>query len=201
MNDRVKLLGLAGTNGAGKDSVGALLADHYGYFFFSFTELFREECRKRDIPAARENLRTISAEWRRESGLATLVDRSVAVFEAAGGMQKYKGFVMSSLRNPHEPDRIHELGGSVVWIDADPHLRYERIQKNAASRGRAAEDNKTFEQFLQEEQDEMYPPAGASNDAAVLHGAAVKERADIFLTNDGDTLESLQQEIGTKLGL
>lgn len=199
MDDKVKLLGMAGTNGAGKDSVGDLLADHYGYYFFSFTELFREECRKRGIPPARENLRMISAEWRRESGLATLVDRSMTVFEAAGGMQKYKGFVMSSFRNPYEADRLHKLGGSVIWIDADPKIRYKRIQNNAAARDRAAEDNKTFEQFLQEEQDEMYPPAGA--DEAALNGAAVKDRADIFLVNGGETLESLQQEISKKLGL
>jgi cytidylate kinase len=199
MNDRVKILGLAGTNGAGKDSVGALLAEHYGYYFFSLTELFREECRRRGIPVIRENTRMVSEEWRRESGLATLVDRSMAVFEAAGGLQKYKGFVMSSLRNPYEADRVHELGGSVIWIDADPHVRYERIQKNAAARGRSGEDNRTFAQFLQEEQDEMYPPAGA--DAAALYGAAVKERADIFLGNDTDSLDSLRLQIGTVLGI
>jgi len=199
MNDKLKIIGLAGTNGAGKDAVGAILADRYGYFFFSLTELFRIECRRRGIEIKRENTRMISAEWRRESGLATLVDRSMEVFEQAGGFTKYKGFVMSSLRNPAEPDRVHELGGSVLWIDADPRLRYERIQKNAANRGRAGEDNKSFEQFLQEEQDEMHPPAGA--DAAVLNGAAVKERADIFLMNNGDNLDSLDAEIARALGL
>ena len=193
MNDKLKIIGLAGTNGAGKDAVGALLADHFGYYFFSFTELFRIECRVRGIEPVRENLRMISAEWRRESGLATLVDRSMTVFDQAGGFAKYKGFVMSSLRNPAEPDRIHELGGSVVWIDAEPRLRYERIQKNKALRGRAAEDDKTFEQFLQEEYDEMHPQPGA--DAATLNTAAVKDRADIFLTNNGHDLASLEKEI------
>lgn len=202
MNERVQLLGLAGTNGAGKDSVGALLAEHYNYYFFSFTELFRAECRRRGIPAARENLRMISIEWRRESGLATLVDRSIAVFNQAGGMQKYPGgFVMSSLRNPFEADRIHELGGSVMWIDADPHTRYGRIQKNAALRGRAAEDNKTFAQFQKEEYDEMHPPADAGNDQSVLNGAAVKDRADIFITNDTDNLDDLRRATAAALGL
>jgi len=199
MNDKLKIIGLGGTNGAGKDSVGALLADRYGYYFYSLTELFREECRRRGIEPVRENLRMISAQWRHESGLATLIDRSMTVFEQVGGFANYKGFVMSSLRNPAEPDRIHELGGSVVWIDADPRLRYDRIQKNAAARNRAAEDNKTFEQFLQEEHDEMHPPAGA--DAATLNTAAVKNRADIFVQNNGDTLESLDAEIVQKIDL
>ena len=200
MNDRLKIIGLAGTNGAGKDSVGALLADRYGYFFYSLTELMREECRRRGIPITRENTRTISAQWRRESGsLAILIDRSMEVFEQAGGFTKYKGFVMSSLRNPGEVDRLHELGGSLLWIDADPRLRYDRIQKNAASRGRAGEDDKTFEQFQQEEYDEMHPPAGA--DAAVLNTAAVKDRADIFVTNDGDTLDSLDAALRAALSI
>lgn len=200
MNDKLKIIGLAGTNGAGKDAVGALLADRHGYFFYSLTELLREECRKRGIPVTRENTRMISAEWRRESGnLAVLIDRSMDVFEQAGGFTKYQGFVMSSYRNPGEVDRLHELGGSLLWVDADPRVRYDRIQKNAAARNRAAEDDKTFEQFQQEEYDEMHPPAGA--DTAVLNTSAVKERADIFITNDGNTLEELNSVLVSALNL
>ncbi len=198
MTEKPKIIGLAGTNGAGKDSVGALLAEHYGYWFFSFTELFRAECRRRGIEVTRKHTRMISIEWRRESGPATLIDRSLEAYHQAGGDAKYKGCVFSSLRNPFEADRIHELGGTVVWIDADPHVRYDRIQANAANRGRAGEDNKTYEQFLQEEQDEMHPPAGA--DQAVLNGAAVKERADVFIANEGDQ-DELRKNTSAALGL
>jgi shikimate kinase len=199
MDKRLQIIALGGTNGSGKDTVGALLAERHGYYFFSFTELFRQELRRRGLPIVRENTRMISAEWRRQSGLGTLVDRSMQVFEEAGGMQKYKGFVMSSLRNPAEPDRVHELGGTVLWIDADVKRRYKRIQDNKALRGRAGEDDKTFEQFLQEEHDEMYPPKGA--DAAALYGAAVKERADIVIMNEFETLDELDKELVAKLGL
>jgi dephospho-CoA kinase len=200
MNDKLKIIGLAGTNGAGKDAVGELLAGRHGYFFYSLTNLMREEARRRGIPETRENTRMISAQWRRESGnLAVLIDRSMDVFEQAGGFSKYKGFVMSSYRNPGEVDRLHELGGSLIWVDADPRIRYDRIQQNAAARNRADTDNKTFEQFQQEEYDEMHPPADA--DAAVLNTSAVKERADIFITNDGDTLDSLDAAIIAALHL
>ncbi|HWZ66105.1 MAG TPA: AAA family ATPase [Patescibacteria group bacterium] len=199
MDKKLQIIGLAGTNGSGKDTVGALLAEHYNFWFFSLTELFREECRRRAIPITRENTRMISAQWRRESGLATLVDRSMAAFDKVGGLNKYVGVVMSSLRNPYEPDRIHELGGTVIWIDADPKIRYERIQTNAATRGRAGEDNKTYQQFLQEEQDEMHPPKGA--DETALNVAAVKERADIFITNNEDKLEILLGDLKNAIGL
>ena len=199
MDKRLQIIGLAGTNGSGKDTVGALLAERHNFYFFSLTELMRIELRRRGLPVVRENTRMISIEWRRESGPAILVDRSIAVFADAGGLQRYKGFVMSSLRNPYEADRVHALGGTVIWIDADPKIRYKRIQDNAASRGRAGEDNRTYAQFLQEEQDEMHPPTGA--DQAVLNGTAVKDRADIFLTNQYDTLDGLDNHIVKSLGL
>lgn len=186
-----KIIGLSGTNGAGKDSVGALLAEHHHYWFFAFTELFRDECRRRGIPVIRDNTRMISEQWRRESGLATLIDRSMAAFEQAGGAQTYAGFVMSSLRNPAEADRIHELGGTVIWVDADPKMRYDRIQANAAARGRAGEDNRNFQQFLKEQEDEMHPPK--NGDAASLNMAAVKDRADIIMLNEGTPEDLLAQ--------
>ena len=65
---------------------------------------------------------------------------------------------MASLRNPGEADESSKLGGTMVWIDADPRVRYERIQANA-QRGRHDEDNKTFEEFQAEEAVEIATPA------------------------------------------
>ena len=191
----IEIIGLSGTNGAGKDTVGELLAEHYGYLFVSVTELLREECRKRGLPIERQHLRTISAEWRRQYGLAVLVDRAIEQYEAA--KDTYRGIVMASMRNPYEADRIHELGGTMVWVDADPRVRYERIQANAASRGRAGEDNRTFEEFLAEEQAEMQ----GSDDKAGLDTLAVKERSDVVISNDTTDMNILVKEVEKSLGL
>lgn len=197
MDKKLRIIGLAGTNGAGKDAVGHLLAERHGYLFISVTELLRHEATRRGLPVERENLRMISAEWRRELGLGVLVDKAVAEFERQA--DKYTGVVMASMRNPGEADRIHEFGGTMVWIDADPKVRYDRIQTNAASRNRAEEDNKTFEQFLAEEEAEMHVPQGG--DIAMLDGAAVKQRSDITLMNDSGSLDTLDQAITTLLQL
>lgn len=172
----MNLIGIAGTNGSGKDTVGSLLATNHGYLFVSVTEMLRDECRKRGLAVERENLRMISAEWRREGGLGVLIDKAVSVYEAAKG--DYQGLVVASLRNPGEVDRVHELGGKVVWVDADPQLRYDRIQ--SANRGRGSEDTKTFEQFLAEEAAEMQ----SSGDAATLNMSAVKDKCDVTITNE-----------------
>jgi len=188
-DNKLQAIGLAGTNGSGKDTVGRILAEKYGYLFVSVTDLLRAEAIRRGLPVEREVLRTISAEWRRESGLGVLVDKAITEYEAAKG--NYVGVVIASLRNPGEADRIHEIGGSMVWLDADPRVRYDRIQANTATRGRAKEDSKTFEQFNSEEAAEMNKPT--NGDAANLNMSAVKARCDIFITNDEEEKElSLQ---------
>ena len=102
---------------------------------------------------------------------------------------------MASLRNPGEADRVHAMGGTMLWVDADPRIRYERIQTNKASRGRAEEDNKSFEQFEAEEAAEMH----TSGDAATLDMAGVKDRSDIFLDNGHDSLDELADKIAALL--
>ncbi|HSX36872.1 MAG TPA: hypothetical protein VLG13_02010, partial [Patescibacteria group bacterium] len=178
-------------------TVGKMLAKKHGYLFVSVTELLRDEAKRRDQPVEREVLRTISAEWRRESRLGVLVDKAVAEYEKL--KDKYVGVVMASLRNPGEADRIHELGGVLVWVDADPRVRYERVLANATSRGRVAEDTKTFEQFLAEEEAEMHKPA--EGDDANLNMAGVKAKADISIQNDSADLAQFEQDVERALGL
>lgn len=182
----MKLIGIGGTNGSGKDTVGHILAEKHGWLFVSVSDLLRDECRLRGLEVARENLRAISAEWRREGGLGVLIDKAVAVFEKSD--THYQGLAISSLRNPGECTRVTELGGINVWVDADPKIRYERIQ--AASRGRGGEDDKTYEEFLAEQEAEM----NHSGDEATLNLAGVKALADVEIFNETD-LTSLEKSV------
>lgn len=191
---KLKIIGIAGTNGSGKDTVGQMLAERHGWLFVSVTDILRDGLKVRGLPIERENLHSLSAEWRRESGLGVLVDKAVEIFEKSPG--KYKGLAIASLRNPGEADRVHELAGKVVWVDANPKVRYSRIQANATSRSRAGEDNKTYEEFLTEEQAEMQH----SGDEATLNMAGVKAKADIFLENNGN-LEDFKKAIQKALKL
>jgi cytidylate kinase len=189
----IKIIGISGTNGSGKDSVGQVLADRHSYLFISVTDLLRAELHRRGLPVDREHLRELSAEWRREHGYGVLVDRALGEFNKLKG--QYVGVAIASLRNPSEADRIHELGGLVIWIDADARTRYERIQNNAEARARAGEDAKSFEEFLAEEEAEMH----ASGDAATLDMSEVKKRADIILDNDQTNLSEFQDFITEQL--
>lgn len=187
----MEIIGLGGSNGSGKDTVGEMLAERYGYLFVSVSDLLRDELKRRGLPIEREHLRSLSAEWRRESGLGVLVVKAVEFYRQHKDM--YKGVVMASLRNPGEADEIHKLGGTMVWVDADPRVRYDRI----FSRQRTAEDSKTFEQFMAEEQAEMQH----SGDEATLNMSAVKEKADITIFNNGNDIKAFKDDAENRLGV
>lgn len=195
MSSRLNIIGLSGTNGAGKDSVGHILALKHKFLFVSVTDMLREEAKRREIPVIRENLRMISSEWRRQYGYGVLIDRAYDQYKKLE--EEYAGLAISSLRNPHEAERVHELGGIVVWVDASPETRYGRIQANLAARGRGSEDARTFEQFVIDEEVEMHTPPGG--DEANLNMAGVKQQSDIVLLNDGTNLEQFESFIEEQL--
>ncbi len=185
----MKLIGISGTNGAGKDSVGEYLQDKHGFLFISVTDLLRDEAKRRGLSTERIHLRTISAEWRRESGLGVLIDKAVELYkDRLSKGQSYSGLVVSSLRNGGEADSVHSFGGKVVWIDADTKLRYDRIH----SRNRE-DDRISFEEFEQQQAAEMIRPEGA--DEATLSTVDVKDKSDVTLMNNGTTLEELDEQV------
>lgn len=193
-SNRPAIVGIGGTNGSGKDTVARYLAENHGFYVVSATEMLAKELEKKSLPTDRIHKSDLSAKWRRQYGMAVIVDRAYEEFLRHGN--NHTGFAVASLRHPAEAEKIHELGGTVLWVDAEPKLRYERIVENLESRGRKSEDRKTFDDFLSDEKREMYP----DGDSATLSTAAVKEHADFILINDSD-LESLQQEIDRALNL
>jgi len=187
-----KVIGVAGTNGSGKDTVMGLLRDNHGYLFVSATDLLATELERRGDPTDRQHKAALSAEWRREHGMGVIVKKAYESWKLRAE-QYPNGVVVGSLRHPGEVDEVHALDGIVVWVDADAKVRYDRIQ--SANRGRAIEDAVSFERFLEDEAREMHP----SGDAATLDMASVKDRADLFLDNGGEDIAVFQQTVEEKL--
>lgn len=190
----MKIIGIAGTNGSGKDTISDILANDYGWLFVSSSrDLIIPELKRRNLPIEREQMAALTAEWRRQVGTGATVNRAIEKFQSENKSHKYNGLVISSLRHPWEVDRIHELGGQIVWVDADPKVRYQRIY----NRGQGVKDQKTFKQFLAEEQAEMEHHSG---DDATLNMSGVKAKADIYLENNG-SLEQFQAAVEKTLAL
>lgn len=181
-----RILGISGTNGAGKDSIGEFLAVQHNWLFVSVTDILRQELIRRKLPIERENLRNLSAEWRKQFGLGVLVDKAVEIYKSKP--EEYEALAIASLRNPGEADEVHKLKGQVIWVDADPRVRYKRI----ISRQRGTEDQKTYEEFLTEEQHEMQH----KGHRATLSLEGVKAKSDIFITNNSKDINKFYIELG-----
>lgn len=171
------IIGISGSNGSGKDTIANMLGEKHGFYVASATEMLGDELTQRGLPHERVNKRIVSAEWRKEFGLGAIVDKAVEAAKAAG----FDKVVVGSLRATGEVDRVHELGGKTIWFDADPEVRYARIQKG--NRGRI-EDQKTFEEFIAEEQVEMQP----TSDVNGLNMSGVKAMADYTIINNKDNI-------------
>lgn len=188
----MKIIGIAGTDGSGKDSLGHFLRDEHGWYFISVTDLLRAEATKRGMPLSRGTLKVISSEWRAKDGLGVLVDRAMDEYKKLD--KEYAGLAIASLRNPGEADEVHKLGGQVVWTDAPLELRYQR----AIARNKGTEDQVTFEEFQAEEAEQM---RHHGDDKTALDLSAVKAKADIFITNDSNDFKEFKQTALKALGL
>jgi dephospho-CoA kinase len=186
----MKIIGISGTDGSGKDSLGEMLEERHGWLAVSVSDLLREEAKRRGIPLKRHNLRLISAQWRRDYGMGVLVDKAIEVFKKSGN--KYKGLVVIPMRNPGEAQHLKDLGGLLIWVDAKPKIRYKRI----ASRKRGTEDEVSFEEFIAEEKAQ----STHSGDEATLNLLGVKALADISLENNGSDIEKFKTEAEKALG-
>jgi dephospho-CoA kinase len=93
MNDKPRLIGLTGTNGAGKGEAAAYFVSK-GYAFFSLSDVIREELERRGEEATRDNLIRTGNELRERFGPDVLARRT---------MDKVRGpAVIDSIRNTRE---------------------------------------------------------------------------------------------------
>ncbi len=180
-----KIIGIAGTSGAGKDTLGDLLVERKHYKFVSVSDILRAELTKQGVPHEREYLRALSSKWHRDFGPGNLSRRTIEAYILEEETEGYQGLAIGSIRRPSEAKVIQDEGGVVLWIDADQMLRYDRIQ--AANRGRH-EDTATFEEWLDDENAEMTPPS--DDDGSALNMAGVRDIADVHVENDFDSFKA-----------
>jgi dephospho-CoA kinase len=92
--------------------------------------------------------------------------------------------VLESLRAVAEAQKIKELGGTVIGVDADSKLRYERALKRGSEK-----DNVSYDKFLAQEKAESNP-----DDPTKQNVFAALKGSDIIVNNNG-TLEELHAQI------
>ena len=172
---RPVLIGLTGTNGAGKGEVAAFLRG-LGYAYLSLSDILREELAARGLEASRDNLIRLGNELRAAHGPDILARRT---------MDRVRGpSVIDSIRNPREVEFLRRQQGFLLLaVDAPIELRFAR----ARARGRD-ESAATLDEFRTKEELEM---AGNETGQQIARCMAM---ADRIIVNDG-TIDELQRKV------
>ena len=87
------ILGLTGTNGAGKTSAAAWLRER-GFLYESLSDEIRRELESRGLPATRDNLTRVGNEMRTAGGAGVLARRIKQRLEPGAD------YVIDSIRTP-----------------------------------------------------------------------------------------------------
>ena len=174
------IIGITGTDGAGKGAVVNILIKQYGFLHVSSREQINAEVELRGLAATRANLRLVANDMRKQHGNGVLVERALEVARR----QQAAHTVIESIRAMAEVETLHAAGGVLWAVDADPKERYRRIT------GRGSESDKvTYEEFLAHEKIEMNDP-----DPNGMQKAAVMAAADVTIQNDG-SIRDLKEQI------
>jgi dephospho-CoA kinase len=177
------IIGITGTNGAGKGTVVEYLAAK-GFHHYSASGYIIEEIKRRGFTVDRPHMRIVGDSLREERGPAYF--SNMCIDDAKG--KGYEDVIIESIRNSIDAKNIQNRGGFIWVVDADKHLRYER----AVARG-SEKDKVTFEQFCEQEDREM-----ASDKPHEMDIVNVMKLADGTIYNNG-SLEELHAQIDTAL--
>lgn len=174
------ILGITGTDGAGKGTVVAYLVEKKGFVHYAARQLWVNEIIRRELEVNRANMRIVANDLRRINGNDFLVTAYIVRTQEAG----VEDAIIESIRATAEAETLKTYGGILLAVDADQRLRYERIV------GRASEsDTVTFEAFAAQEALEMNDP-----DPNGMQKATVMKMADYTIMNNG-TLDELHAQI------
>jgi dCMP deaminase len=171
------LIGLTGRNAAGKGEAARYLQKK-SFYYYSLSDVIRDEIRHRGEEPTRERLIIVGNELRQRHGAAVLAERILAKIEDD------KHYIIDSIRNPSEVDAFREAKHfKLIRIEAPAEVRFKRI----VSRQRES-DPKTFDEFVELENRE------AEGDDTSQNLVKVELMADHSLSNAG-SLDKLHAQI------
>ena len=174
------VLGVTGTDGAGKGTVVDYLVTKKGFTHYSSRDFIVAEIERQGLLVTRNQMRLTGNELRALHGDEAVIKQAYLRAQA----ENKDKVVIESVRALAEAVYLKDQGGILLGVDADPHIRYERVQKR-----RSASDKVSFEEFLAHEELERNDP-----DPHGMQKAAVMDMSD-FVIKNATTLEDLHTQI------
>ncbi|MBU0471812.1 MAG: AAA family ATPase [Nanoarchaeota archaeon] len=140
------IIGITGTLGAGKGTIGEYLVKKKGFNHFSVRAAVNKEIIKRGLPLGRDSLVTVANDMRKKHGSSYWVE---LLYKEA--KKSKKNCVIESIRTEGEINNLKKKGKFILFgIDANPKIRYERIKKR-----KSESDDVSYQKFLEDEKREF----------------------------------------------
>lgn len=177
------IIGITGTDGAGKGTAVEHLKTK-GFTHYSARDFIVAEIERQGLPASRNQMRLTANALRAKYGNEFVVKQAYEKAQADGVVD----VVIESIRALAEAEYLKQRGGILLAIDADPTLRYQRVQGR-----RSVSDQVSYEQFLEQEELEKNDPNPHG-----MQKAAVMAMADYTIENN-ETPVSLRTAVDTFL--
>jgi dephospho-CoA kinase len=175
------IIGVTGTIGSGKGTVVEYLVSKHGFRHYSARQFLGEEVKRRGFPDNRDSIVETAISLRTQYGADYVAEQLYA-----RAIENGQNAVIESIRNTQEIELLRNKPEKfyLVSVDANPHIRFERIQKRKSST-----DNIDFDKFLSDERREM-----SSNNPNAMNISECMKLADAQIQND-DSLEELHKQI------
>ncbi len=140
------IIGITGTIGSGKDTLMELLKNEYGFKHYSVRQYLTEKLEEEGIELNRTAMTNLANSLREDNHPAYIIEQLFLKAKSEGG-----NAVIESIRTPGEVEFLKEHSDFHLFaVDADPNLRYERVQER-----KSVTDRVDFNTFMAEEQREM----------------------------------------------
>lgn len=180
----MKVVGLTGTIGSGKDVVREILEKKFNTVSVRLSDLLETNVlKKKGIKITRELQQNLGDELRKAYGTHVLAKIAIDFMKKNNEMK-----IIDGIRNLGEAEFLKKQFGDdfkLIAIDAPQQIRFERIQK----RNRDS-DPKTWEEFVASDERDQ----GINQPEYGQQVRKCMEMADVVIQNDGN-LEELQKKV------
>lgn len=193
MLENIKIVGIAGKNRSGKDTLAEIFIKN-GYYGISVGDLVRKQSiilhPNDPDPISTKNTTETSNYLRSKYGPDFLLIEAINKYLKALSKKQYKGLVVYSIRAPIEADKILSMRGRLIWLEADDHIRYERAMKYL----RKGELRISFDEYIEGESLQYRP----SNELPVelqMNLNYVRSKATDIVDNSSDNVEEFTNKV------